>query len=65
MRLADVQGSIMTHQSLGVLLGLLLQLLLLMLLEPTSGGGEESAGDAGSHCDRMSVVGSLLWKGAW
>ena len=49
---AGIARGIMTHQQLGVALGLLLELGLLVLLEPTSGGGEESAGnDAGSHCD--------------
>lgn len=43
----------MTHQKLGVLTGLLLELsLLVSLLEPAGGGGEETAGDdAGGHCD--------------
>lgn len=43
---------IMTHQKLGVLLGLLLQLGLLVLAEAADGGGKESAGDAGGHCVR-------------
>lgn len=42
----------MTHQNLGVALGLLLELRLLVLLETASSGGEETArDDARSHCD--------------
>lgn len=50
-------GDIMTHQGLGVPLGLLFELPLLLVLEPAGGGSKESAGDAGSHC-----VGGLLRK---
>lgn len=41
----------MTHQSLGVALGLLLELGLLGILKAAGGGGEEAASDLGGHCD--------------
>lgn len=42
---------IMTHQKLGVALGLLGQLGLLVVLKTADGGGKETTGDAGGHCD--------------
>lgn len=42
---------IMTHQKLGVALGLLGQLSLLVILKAADGGGEHSTGDSGGHCD--------------